>query len=254
MPTDAKDAAIERFKAIIDEIQSSPEYSEALDTLLSLLRKYATLTASSVKEAAASSTAQLDTNAQAESAASLFREIIESFTGPLDSVLRTADRVIKDVQDDERIKTLFDEAGKFLDRAIYEQGYATSSKAQRKAEDLYDRAQSLIQSNATWKRDADALVAELNKSLDKASNDRALIGLGRKLEKFETRVERFGKTGMSLAEGSELWNDLVGVMLPRVLEAVKMIPLPRVEYTVSDLISFPFPRLYSTYYLTPVTV
>lgn len=161
----------------------------------------------------------------------------------MDSVLRTADRVIKDVQGDERIKTLFDEAGKFLDRAIYEQGYATSSKAQRKAEDLYDRAQALIQSNATWKRDADALVVELNKSLDKASNDRALVGLGRKLEKFETRIERFGKTGMSLAEGSEVWNDLVGVMLPRVLEAVKMIPLPRVEYTVRAIFLFAFELL-----------
>ena len=114
MPTDAKDAAIERFKQIINDVQSNPQYEQAITTLTDLVKRYASLSAAAVKEAAEATSANVEANAEAESAANLFREIVETFTGPLDGVFRTADKVIKDLDGDERIKSLFADVEKLL--------------------------------------------------------------------------------------------------------------------------------------------
>lgn len=194
---------------IVSDIQQNPEYSDAIDTLFSIARKYAKLAASKVKEAAEKSTADADANEAAEDAASLFKQIVETFTGPLDDVLRTADKVIKDLKDDDQIRQLVDDAEQFLDRAIHDEGYAVSSKAQRRAEELYDQAQDLVKKNAEWKKDIDALTTELNKAAENAANDKALSELGYRLEKFNDATRRFAKTGLSLADGGGIWTDLV---------------------------------------------
>lgn len=184
-------------------------------------------------DAASASTVGVEANKEAETAATLFRQIIESFTGPLDNLFKTADRVIKDLEGDDRIKDLFDEGHKFLDRAIHDPGYVTSSRASRRAEAIYDRAQDLIKSNAAWKADADAFVDAFNKALTKASNDRELTNLGNALDRFSLSSRKFGRRGLSLAEGKDVWGDLAQVFLPRLLGAVQSIPMPRVEFTVS---------------------
>ncbi|KAI5479498.1 hypothetical protein MNV49_003440 [Pseudohyphozyma bogoriensis] len=235
LPTDAKDRVVEKFKAIINEVQNDPQYEDAIDTLFSILSKYASATRDAVIEAADQSTADVEANQQAETAATLFRQIIESFTGPLDSVFRAADKVIKDLDGDERIKNLVDEAYAFIDRAIHDPGYVTSSRAQRRGEAIYDQAQEIVTSNAAWKRDADALVKEISAALDKAEKDQALRGLGRSLDRFADSLKRFSRRGMSLFEGSEVWGDLTQVLLPRVLGALQCIPMPRVEFTSADV-------------------
>lgn len=118
------------------------------------------------------------------------------------------------------------------DRAINDAGYATSSKAQRKVEQLYNEAQDIAKSNAEWKRDADALVDEVNAALENAANDKALLQLGDAVDRFEFATKQFFKTGFSLVDTSA-WSDISQVIVPRLLGALHTIPLPRVEFTVS---------------------
>lgn len=165
-------------------------------------------------------------------AATLFREIVETFTGPLDDVFQATDKVIKDLDGDQRIQALLDDVEKLLDRAIYDAGYATSSKAQRRAEGIYDRAQEIFNSNSAWKADADQLLRALSRAAETAQKDRALANLGRAVERFASASRKFGKKGISLVDGKAVWGDLTQVFLPRFLGALHSIPLPRVEYTV----------------------
>jgi uncharacterized protein YeeX (DUF496 family) len=127
--------------------------------------------------------------------------------------------------------------GQFVDRAIYDPGYATSSRAQRRAEALYDQAQDIIKANASWKKDVDTLVKELNKAMERAADDKALKNLGVAVERFERSLKAFKiggpKAGLSgFVDGKALWSDITQVLLPRVLSVLKTIPMPRVEYTV----------------------
>lgn len=167
-----------------------------------------------VQTAASQSTAEIDVNQSAETATSLLRSIIESFTGDLTPLLSSIDRVVKDLESDPRIKSIINDASSFLDRSINDPGYVTSARAQRRAEKLLDRAQELISGNAAWKADVDTLVNEANKAFDTASRDRALITLGDKVERFGDAMTRFGKTGFSLVDGGGIWNDVTQVSPP----------------------------------------
>lgn len=57
--------------------------------------------------------------------------------------------------------------------------------------------------------------------------------MGRALDRFAAAAGKFGRKGMSVVDGRAVWGDVTQVFLPRFLSALKTIPLPRVEYTVS---------------------
>ncbi|GAA5830171.1 hypothetical protein JCM11251_006906 [Rhodosporidiobolus azoricus] len=242
LPTDAKDAVIERWKKIVNEIQAQPEYHDAVNTLYGLARKYFDTTKDEIKKAAEQSSAKLkeieaEPNSEAKNAASLLRQIIEAFTGPLDNALAAADAVFQDIKDDERVQQVWNEFDLLLDRSLNDVGYVTSSKASRQFEKIYDRARAIVESNADWKRDANAFATEAQKLLDHAAHDRALTAVGDAFEDLGDSLAAFGKTSYNLlgVDGGDLWKDISTVWLPRILGMVKLVPLPRVEFTSEDV-------------------
>ncbi|KWU45594.1 Proteophosphoglycan ppg4 [Rhodotorula sp. JG-1b] len=242
LPTDVKDAVIERWRDIANEIQRKPEYKDAVNTLYGLWRKYADQWVSELKEAAEKSTAKLkdveaEPNEKAEDAVSLLREIIESFTGPLDGAFQAGDKLYKHVRDDERIQQIWSEFETLFERSINDPGYVTSNRASRQFDSLYDRSREVVESNADWKRDANAFADEARKLLDNAANDRALEAVGDAFEDLGDAISEFGKTGYNLVgvDGGDLWKDVSTVFLPRILGALKQVPMPRVEFTSEDV-------------------
>ncbi|BGP35560.1 hypothetical protein JCM10296v2_007401 [Rhodotorula toruloides] len=242
LPTDVKDAVIERWRAIVNEIQSKPEYQDAVNTLSDLTRKYFDLAKDELQHAAEASTAKLkdvdaEANEEAKDAVSLLRQIIESFTGNLDPALRATDALYNDLKNDERIQQVWKEFEVLVDRSINDPGYLTSQKASRRFEAIYDRSRAIVDSNADWKRDANAFISEVQKLLDNAANDRALIALGDAFEDLGDSIAVFAKTGYNLVgvDGGALWQDISTVFLPRLLGAVQMVPLPRVEFSSEDV-------------------
>ncbi|GAA5911445.1 hypothetical protein JCM6882_005004 [Rhodosporidiobolus microsporus] len=242
LPTDAKDAVIERWKAIVNEIQAQPEYHDAINTLYGLARKYFDATKDELKKAAEQSSAKLkevdaDANKEAKNTVSLLRQIIESFTGPLDNALAAADAVYQDVKGDERVQQVWREFDLLIDRSLNDAGYVTSSKASRQFENIYDRARAIVESNADWKRDANAFATETQKLLDHAANDRALIAVGDAFEDLGDSLALFGKTSYNLigVDGGDLWKDISTVWIPRVLGSLHACPIPRIEWTSEDV-------------------
>ena len=76
----------------------------------------------------------------------------------------------------------------------------------------------------------------MQKLLDHAANDRALIAVGDAFEDLGDAMAEFGKTGYNLigVDGGDLWKDVSTVFLPRILGTLKKIPLPRVEFSSED--------------------
>lgn len=242
LPTDVKDAVIERWRDIANEIQSKPEYKDAVNTLYGLWRKYSDQWVSELKEAADKSTAKLkevdvQPDEDAESAVRLFREIIESFTGSLDGALQSGDKLYKHVRDDDRIQQIWNEFETLFERSINDIGYVTSNRASRQFDTLYDRARAVVEENAEWKKDANAFFSEAQKLFDNAANDRALEAVGDAFEDLGDALAEFGKTGYNLVgiDGGDLWKDISTVFLPRILGALKQVPMPRVEFTSEDV-------------------
>ncbi|GAA6064020.1 hypothetical protein JCM10212_005503 [Sporobolomyces blumeae] len=241
LPTDTVDAIKERFKAIVNEIQSQPEYSEAINTLSGLARKYFELAKEEVVEAAEATTANIkldgEPNQEAENALSLLRQIVESFTGDLGPALKASNALYKHLENDERFQKIWTEFEELVDRAINDPGYVTSEKASRRFEKMYNEARSIVESNAVWKADANRAIDEAQKLMNRAANDKALLAVSDACEKLGESAFDFAQTGVNLvgAGGGDLWKDVSQVFLPRLLGALKEVPLPRVEFTSEDL-------------------
>ncbi|KAK4051650.1 hypothetical protein OIV83_002790 [Microbotryomycetes sp. JL201] len=235
LPTDVKDAFIERFKKIVNEIQSKPEYSDSVNTIISLVRKYVRKSKDAVKEAAQSTSAKVETNKEADSALTLLRQIVEEFTGDLSPVFKALDKIVDDVKEDSRVDHIFDELDQLLDRAVNDPGYITTSRAQRRIEALWDEGQEVIKSNPAWQSDAERLSSEAQKCLKRAANDKSLQQLSDRFDKWTRAFAAFGRTGLNLVDGGGIWADLTQVFLPRLLGALEAVPLPRVEFTSAEV-------------------
>lgn len=227
---------------MVNDIQSKPEYKDAINTLHGLWRKYSSQWANELKDAADKSTAKLKNvevqpDEDAEDAVSLLRQIIEEFTGSLDGVLGAGDQLYKHVRDDERIQQIWNEFETLVERSINDPGYVSSSRASRQFDGIYDRAREAVTSNAEWKKDANKFISEANQVLDNAANDRALEAVGDAFEDLGDALAEFGKTGYNLigVDGGDLWKDISTVFLPRILGSVQQVPMPRIEFTSADV-------------------
>ncbi|KAK4056475.1 hypothetical protein OIO90_002618 [Microbotryomycetes sp. JL221] len=235
LDTDIKDAFIERFKKIVKEIESKPEYKDSVNTIVTLVRKYAAKSKEAVKQAAQSASAKVETNKEADSALSLLRQIIEEFTGDLTPVFKSLDKIVDDVKEDSRVDSIFSELDELLDRAVNDPGYITTSRAQRRVEALWDQGQEVIKSNPAWQQDADILSSEAQKCLKRAANDKSLQQLSDKFERWARSFAAFGRTGFNLVDGGGVWADVTQVFVPRLLSALEAVPLPRVEFTSAEV-------------------
>ena len=137
---------------IINEIQDQPEYSEAINTLSGLARKYFELAKDEIVEAAQATTANIkldgEPNQEAENAVGLLRQIVESFTGDIGPALKSASALYKHLENDERFQKIWTEFEELVDRSINDPGYVTSEKASRRFEKMYDEARSIVNENA----------------------------------------------------------------------------------------------------------
>ncbi|CAD7062625.1 unnamed protein product [Tilletia caries] len=99
------------------------------------------------------------------------RSIIETFAGgrSLDPLLESVRKIIDDVRQDERLTNYWNEIDSYVERLLFDEGFVTSSKAARKADDLYEKAQKLLESNAGWKRDAEALNEQLSSTATRSA-------------------------------------------------------------------------------------
>lgn len=140
---------------IVNEIQDQPEYSEAINTLSGLARKYFELAKEEVVDAAKATTANVkvedvETNQEADNAVALLRQIVESFTGDLSPALEAASALYKHLENDERFQKIWSEFEELVDRAINDPGYVTSEKASRRFEKIYNEARSIVEANAEY--------------------------------------------------------------------------------------------------------
>ena len=136
------------------------------------------------------------------------------------------------VQKDEKLSAYFTALEKFLERSLYDPGYAASNAAYKKASALYDDGQSLLQENQQWKKDAKKLQSEIESVVNGIANDETTLRLVHAVEDLGSSIASASHIGLpSLKfDGQGLYRDIVNVVVPRVMSLLKEIPVPRVEY------------------------
>lgn len=165
----------------------------------------------------------------------------------LSPLILHVDRALRDITNassskfKDNLRHLFEDVRSGIERALGEPGFATSSEGHRLAEQLYERGQALMRSNALWS-------AEANKALDEAdafthalASDRTTRRLFDALDKLSSDTADLFHVAAGVAMSrqrawrEELKSDLIGWVMPRALSMLKALPMPRVEWKSETL-------------------
>lgn len=238
---------------IIEQAQANPKYTASLATLLHLLRKYAdmiTTTILAVGETIEATTSnggasvafdpQIQADPHLSKSFSDIKVILERISGyGLDLLGTRFIDLLRDFGTEKDMTALLSAMENWTKRSLLQQGWIRTQEAQLELDRLYEWFQNILQRNSKYKRDFQRIVEELFMFRDALVQDRALQDLLDAFKAFSTDLESIGKLGLKLAtvESSRRWriakqelrDDILSWVLPRILRALRVIPLPRVE-------------------------
>ncbi|GAC96365.1 hypothetical protein PHSY_003945 [Pseudozyma hubeiensis SY62] len=267
-PDDVKDAFLERVKQIVDSVERDPEFKSALNGLYSIANKWTDIVQDVAEKAKEQTDVDIDSpeaeaNEDMREAFQQLKEILETFAGrSLDPVQESVSNLLdhaKQIYDEEaskesrELRDFVEDVKAFIDRALNEDGFIQTNRSNRMASDLYDRAQRLF--NATGKeanKQLSKLRSDFNQTMDEMSEfvhgleeDAELRELGQRFEKLASDVnfidfERIFANGPGQGvlnlfndlrnQAGGLVRDTVEVFIPRLINEIRSIPFPRIEY------------------------
>lgn len=234
---EAKDKLVERLKEIVIQAQSNKSYHQAINTLVGLVKKYASKAQDAAEETVDKSDVS-DDDAHVQQAGRDLKAFVEKISNKsLDPLFNATKKAAEDVKNDDKLSAYFSELDNFLHRVLHQEGYIVSQRAYRKASSLYDDGQALLESNSQWKADAAELQKQLDSLVTGISNDKETNNLIEAIEELGNSLATAGQIGFGSlkVDGQGLYRDFVDVFVPRLIGLVKEIPVPRVEFKSEDV-------------------
>lgn len=267
-PDRIREAILDRIKSIIRQAQADPRFLQALQTVVDLGRKYYTvglktaLSASSAAEAAASSVIN-DTRVEAEvdvdldphlkEALARLHSLLERFVGGrMDTTLHDVEKLAQDFSiTDEKghndIVGIIARIQHWLDRALKETEWVSTTEANSELSSIYDDAKAHVNGEAPQeqkaKHDLTDVVQDIQALSATFARDPALRRVLDSLTTLATHSAYFASISkpdiiaLTTRQGRraytelkrEVQRDVLGFVVPRVIQALKVIPLPRME-------------------------
>jgi hypothetical protein len=165
------------------------------------------------------------------------KTLLERIAGTsIDPVFKMAQTCVAAIGTDSNLRTWFDEFFDYAKANLMKECYARSEASEEKWESLYARWTSIMERDSKWKRAVEGFKAELRKVLDGMKDDEDLTQVRTAHARFAADLERgLVEAGREAETGLEalvervtwFWQDLFRVYLPRLVNKVRSLPIPR---------------------------
>jgi hypothetical protein len=222
IPPERRDKALFRLKKMVVEIQQHEDYSEAIDTLISLADEYVRHARSVAK----------DTNHEAQRFAqdsSLqkakleLKTLLENFADgtSIDDIFDAADDLVTDANNDSEFSKWGEWLDHFIRRCLKEDGYILTDQSTEEWNQIVDQGQYFL--NYRYKEHTDRLTDEVKRWFDYMANDPDSVAFGKQVQKL---FEDLGqdKNG-SFRFKPRLLDDVTDVIIPEFFESVRYVPV-----------------------------
>uniref|UniRef100_A0A0D2Y2G1 Uncharacterized protein n=1 Tax=Fusarium oxysporum (strain Fo5176) TaxID=660025 RepID=A0A0D2Y2G1_FUSOF len=230
MPQERKDQTIWRLKKMILECQQHEDYSQAIQTLLRLAETYSrhgrTLGQGSTDTAK-------DARGGLAAAERDLRTIIERFANgtSTEDLWEAIGQIYRDADNDRELKDWFKAMDSYIRRCLLQQGYILEDESTREWDQLYDQGRYLLRNK--YRGHTDRVVDEIKFLADQFDQDPQNHAFAESLQKLfkDLGNDQDGKPVFK----PHLLKDLRDVIIPAALENIAYIPIPRIEYTDSQV-------------------
>ncbi|KAG5930364.1 hypothetical protein E4U53_002261 [Claviceps sorghi] len=230
MPEERKDQIIFRLKKMVLECQQHPDYSRAIQALLNLAEKYGKHgrelgkdSQGSVKQARAGFAA-----AEAD-----LRTLIERFANgtSTSNLWESIAQIYKDADKDSELKSWFKQFDSFIRRCLLEQGYILDESSNKEWNRLYETGKYLLREK--YRTHTDHVIDETKFIADQFEKDAQNKAFGDAVQRLFTHLgnDSSGKSAFK----PHLVKDLTETILPAVLVNINYLPIPRIEYSDSQV-------------------
>ncbi|KIJ69680.1 hypothetical protein HYDPIDRAFT_104272, partial [Hydnomerulius pinastri MD-312] len=248
---------VQRLQDAISEAHSKPEYASALRSALTVLQKYAdemsssTLISSSMRQSAIAATPpDVYVDDQLKCVAAGIKVLLERAASgrSLDPIRDTLEAIGKDFTTSPKdvvhaVDLYLVDLNQWLESALADPQYVTSRESTGIAGNLYDRVRAFVVSETYSKLGGDLkqLLNQISEFIQALQNDRATSKLLQAAETLSSDIRGFGQdAALSTATAQRKWReeivkDLLSWVLPRLLRSLRVLPMPRVEYSDSSL-------------------
>ncbi|KAI0684681.1 hypothetical protein C8T65DRAFT_748562 [Cerioporus squamosus] len=240
------------FYKICDRAQSDEAYHNSISTIFDVFQKWIhrSLDAAGDVNQATSLDAFIDDPTPDKhliTAIRGFRQFVERLAGgkSLDDFFATLRVCGVDIQQDQDVRNWFDEFVAHCRKSLDERGYVRSDEAQKKRNKLRDEWKALLDKDSDkgrkWKEDVGKLKQEAAEFQDAVDEDEDLRQVRRTRAKLGEDIENSLLVAASTGAQSFMerapwfWQDVFNVYLPKVVAAVKDIPIPRTEYKDNEV-------------------
>ncbi|KAI4529006.1 hypothetical protein K525DRAFT_230140 [Schizophyllum commune Loenen D] len=245
---DPRTVAYDRVQLVFASAHRDPRYTQALRTLLEVIRKYISITRKTADLISHASPNDLPEGrlfyltAPARRLLRDLRILAERLASghPLSNLLHLSAQFLDSVlfspaEVGYEIRTLFAAAGEWCDYALADPTYANSSTGMQAFGSLYDTSRRLLRSDSEDKLAVHfrLLVDELRIYLRLVQDDLANKRLVNSIRALDADVRQLGADTMGARSRwrREFVQDVLGYLLPRILRSLRSLPImPRVEY------------------------
>lgn len=239
-PKQRRDAVINRLKKALADVQSNPDFQETFEFLASLMTDYISHIRDTIVQQGKKvkkETEELQYDEHFAMALQRGKQIIQAFAGEksLDPLRDALAEVIRDVETDPDLTAFWEDVADLFKKMLREPGFATTDAADAEAHELLDRSKHLLELKTdTYNPHVQSLFDEINAYTTAIQNDKAnrrVVAASKKV--WSDLVVLDSSSGASKFR-ARVVRDIIDVMLPKLIEEIKYIPLPRVEYQDKD--------------------
>lgn len=249
----ARERLLGRLKQAVGTLRQRPDYAESVSTLTILLQKYAAgyvRAAEGVVEAVEEAvdeirdgpgtTGTVTTNDEADVALRNFWSFLTAFGDPEAwTRLETQFRALLDRTkgDNRKVDTFVRSVGHTLedlltDPSFFDDVEGQLGKIRQQGAELEEQLSSSESSSSTSIReDLDALLAQVKTTLQSVADDRDVAAL----VSTSTRIADILWPSSEGYVNTDLLGDAVSVYVPRLVQAIQYIPIPRLEIVSNDV-------------------
>ena len=226
---DEKETLLQRLKQAVIKLRSRPDYSNSVNTVSTLLQRYAKVYSRAVDSTVGTLQEDVGTNAELDRAIRNFWSLVSSF-GDREAWTELEKRfnaVLQHSQNDPQFEQLVTDVGAFVHRLLTDP--ETFDRANDKVEELRKKWQE-SSGASSLRDDLRAFLDQLQTTLTSAARDddvRRIVGTSTKI------VNLLAPAGET--HNSELFDDLLHIFVPLLIQSVQYIPIPRVEVAVPEI-------------------
>ena len=227
IPEERRDAALERLKKMVVEIQDHEDYNDAIENLLDLAENYQGYAQDVTGQAVGAAEQTAKSDDKLKLAWVELKKTLEYFANSTstDDIFDALNDVYRDADRDPQFKQWFKDIDHYIRRVLKETGYILSDDADKQFEALRKRGKDFAENR--YSEHYDRLVDEFKRWGEQFEKDPLNQRFGQSVQKLLDDLGTDSKGQRTFKK--HLVKDVANVIVPGIFRRVNYVPLPRIE-------------------------